>query len=449
MQKIRSQTNHMPPVDKLAVILIIFCLALITGVVIPVYFSNIYIFVGLILGIVLLIISLKYPLIILCLYPISFIDTIQDNFTLYGLSPAIYLVIIASIVWLYQLLSRRISLHNIPKLWMGALIILPSFLLVRFLIGGSNLRIILTFSGSILIAIIYTTLLTTKNRILAVLGSIIVISVLLSTAQVFTLYFGKLYPILQQTLQHREFQRIYGLARDPNYGALTMGIGFCYTLSLALFDRKKFRKINFVYFVVIFILAIGILLSGSRAGLLATFIISIFIIGITFKLKYVLYSLPLLLLIIPFFQTTFLNSIIDNYITRLSPEYLISDPSNIQRFSQFGNGIEEILNRGFLFGIGDAAFTFHNTFLDLYSFGGFIAFASFLTIFILALLLNFKILFGNSSNFKQISLGNVSGILFIFLVGSTIGLSFEKIIWVIVSISMATFVVIGVSKTSD
>ncbi|MBK9091423.1 MAG: O-antigen ligase family protein [Anaerolineae bacterium] len=384
--------------------------------------------------------SLKSPMVIMCVYPLSFIDAFQDRLMVGGVTPGIYLGILVFIVFLSQVIQHKVILRDIPRTWLALLCFFPLLLLGRFLVAGSDLRVILTFGGQILVAISYLALLRNPNRVYGVIVSIIVVSLVMSVGQIMALFWSDTLDMLTTSLQHGEYLRVAGLARDPNYAALLMNIGYSYALGLALGQSKSGKRLRAtVLSSGAVLLAIGVVLTASRGGLLALAVVNFLFLAMpTSGRKRALLAVPLVFVVVWWASRFFANDLVIGIFARSAPDFLLNDPSNVARLAEVEVGITRLMHGDIWLGVGDPELTYHNTYIDLLSFAGIPALISFLAVFLRAIFANLDLSRRRLNTSGTLALSNVAAIISLLIVGSAIGIEFEKVPWLVLAVGLAT-----------
>jgi hypothetical protein len=386
--------------------------------------------------------AIKAPLVVVCIYPLSFIDAIQNQFSVGGLTLGLLTGLILIAGWVIRWMAGHVRPNRIARLWWACLIVLPLFMAIRFAISSADMRQSLTFAAQAALVLTLATTITKPKQAVLVSASIIAITMLLAVMQLLTLFHGASLPFLVQMNEHGQFIRIAGLARDPNYGSLNMAIGFAYVLGFLMTIwvervRKPWQTLALILTGAL--LVVGVVVSGSRAGMLALAIaiVPAVLIALHDRPK-VLVAFGLFLAALVAVPQIIAPQITAQLIQRAALDYVMIDPSNIERLDIFRNGIDSLRFGAIWIGNGNPTATFHNTYIDLLSYAGIPALIIYLVIFIGSCVLNLRVAYRHQGKLRALGLSNSAAILVFLLMSATIGAVFEKAPWMVVGLAITT-----------
>ena len=318
--------------------------------------------------------SIRFPIIPAAIYPFTFLIFTQTLFAIGGISPSKYLGAVLIFVGMIYLLKEILSktARNYSLLGLLCLIMLfPVWILIRFLIEGSDINLAFTFLLNALTTFSIVVIVNTQRRKEIMEISLGATFVVLSLGMIAAHYFPSV--TLLSSLQQGEVSRALGLVNDPNYGGAFIAIGFAYFFSKAIFfyDGKRMRWF-FLSLLLIVISLFSLFLTVSRAAILSV-VVCLLLTAFYGRVKprNLYWLLPSIAILFIFYR--YFPDMIDAIIYRLSITTM--DRSNVIRLEFFRAGMG-VIRDNLLWGIGDFS-GYHNAFLDVTVFGGLIGWVSF------------------------------------------------------------------------
>lgn len=381
--------------------------------------------------------SIKFPIIPAAIYPFTFLIFTQTMFAIGGISPSKYLGAILIFVGLIYLLKEILSkaVKNYSHLGLFCLIMLfPVWILIRFLIAGSDINLAFTFLLNALTTFSIVMIVDSQRRKEIMEISLGVVFIILSLGMIAAHYFPSI--TLFSSLQQGDVSRALGLVNDPNYGGAFIAIGFAYFFSKAIFFYEVKRTGWFCLSILLITISLyALFLTVSRAAILSVVVcllMTVFYGRVTLKnLSWILPCVAILFVFYRYFPDT-----IDAIISRLS--IITIDRSNAIRFEFFRTGISVIRNNLF-WGVGDFS-GYHNAFIDVAVFGGIIGLGFFLLLTLVVFKMNVKILMISEGEFREMARFVVLGIIVFLFNGLFIGIETERIVWYLFGWGMINFI---------
>lgn len=383
--------------------------------------------------------SIKFPILVAAIYPFTFLNFTQTAFAVGGISPSKYLGVVLIFVGMICLLKEILSgsSRNYPLLGLFSLMMLfPVWILIRFLVEGSDLNLALTFMLNALTTFSIVVIVNTQRRkeIMEIsLGAMLVVLCLGMVAARFLPSAA-----LLGSLQQGQYSRTIGLVNDPNYGGAFIAIGFAYFFSKAVFFHDV-RKNGLFYLCLAFtaLSVYSLLLTLSRAAILSVIVCLLMAVVIgRIRLRNLVWFLPALAVLFVIYQRS--PDMIDAIVYRLSTTTF--DRSNVMRLEFFRTGIGVIRDNP-LWGIGD--FTgYHNTFIDIAVFGGLVGLVFFVLLILVVFRMNARILTSAEGSFRDMARFVVLGLIVILFNGLFIGIETERIAWYVVGWGMINFILL-------
>lgn len=388
--------------------------------------------------------SFRYPILPVCLFTFTFLDFIQEKLSIFDITPSIYIGAILLIIGFTRISVLKNIKHN-KQLIANLLLLLlfPLWMFIRFIIQGSDLRITFTFISNIL-AIISVILIIKNSKMYSSLQNLLAILFLILPLSILMIY---IFPELKNFFEIRSISasfRIMGLIRDPNYAGAFLGVSYFYFITNASYKFDIHQNKKAISNLLALISTIGaVILTVSRGALFSIVIISIlyFLIGkVNAKKKFLYFLLFIFISIFLFYSLDqiLLGNIVDKF-------YSIGfDDSNISRLFIFRRGLS-VIQDNIIFGTGNYI-AFHNTFLDIASYGGIIALIIFSMIIFITLSYNFKLLNENDLRIKKYASFVFFGILVLLSNGLLIGLELEKIFWFMIGLGTLNIMLFSEQK---
>jgi O-antigen ligase len=399
---------------------------------------------GAVIFLYFLIASMKYPMIPAAIYPFTFLNFTQTTLAVAGVSPSKYIGLVLILVGFINLLKEiKQKAHKNYSLlgFFFLLMLLPVWILFRFLAEGSNLNLALTFMLNALTVFSIVVIVNTEKRKRVMETCVAVTFVLLSLGMIATRFLPGM--SILRSLHQGEYSRAIGFVNDPNFGGAFIAIGFAYFFSKAVcyYDEKKMKWL-FLSLVLILISTVSLILTVSRAAILSV-VVCLLVASFYGRIRFenIIWFLPsvvILFVVLPYFP-----DLIDAFKYRISIAQ--TDPSNMARIEFFHNGIK-VIRGNFLFGVGDYT-GYHSTFIDLTVFGGVFALGFFLTIIVSVFRINTRILAVSDGSFRDAARFVVLGLI-VFLFNSLfIGMETERIVWFLFGWGMINFILFRKSQS--
>lgn len=419
---------------------ILLALSVFAGIVLVLFSPKIFIMIF--SGTIIFIISLFFPELPLLLFPFSFVDFFQNYFSFGSITLGDILGILIVFFSVYGLFRKRHSNLNVPK-WIYILLFsIPFLMFIRFIAEGSNVSFAVTILGLIIIVSSIISILDNKNKLIYAVISIVAIGIFLSLVQLLVPFFGGIEVLSnsgQKVYGNSNYFRVIGATRDPNYGSMIITISYAYLISLLLFRGVQLNIVTKVILgLSIFILSAGIILSISRTGFIIILFLSVItllssIVRKMLRIDGLLLLIFLGLVIFPIWKDT---NQFWYFVSRFEPKYILESNTNRIRIYHFG--WNNYIRDNILIGTGLSKITFHNTYLDILSFGGIVLLALFIIVFMVALLKNYLSFFHETGIWAVVVLGNALSIMAFLAYGLTIGAEFEKAPWYILALSISS-----------
>ncbi|HLO31253.1 MAG TPA: O-antigen ligase family protein [Anaerolineales bacterium] len=392
---------------------------------------------GAVLFLYFIAVSIKFPMILAAIYPLTFLSFTQTAFSVGGVSPSKYLgavLIFVGLIYLAKEIGSSAD-RNYSLLGLFCLIMFfPMWILIRFLIEGSDLNLAFTFLLNALTTFSIVVMINTERRKRIIEISLGATFIILALSMIIAYYFPSI--TMFRTTQLGGYSRTLGLVNDPNYGGAFIAIGITYFFSkLVYYYETKRRSLFYLFLFLMVISLIGLGMTLSRSAILsaAACLLMMFLFGrMKFK-NLVWFSLLIMFL---YMLARQFPSLVDDMISRFS--ILTFDFSNTMRLEIFKHGIHVFENNLW---VGVGQFTgYHNAFLDAAVFGGVIGLISFVLIILIVFVTNIKIMISSEQMFREAARFVVFGLFVIVFNSMLIGMETERIVWFVFGWGIINFI---------
>ena len=383
------------------------------------------------------VLSIKFPMICAAIYPFTFLSFTQIMFSVGGISPSKYIglpLIIVGLIYILEEFRSKDNRNYSLLAFFGLLTLFPIWILIRFLLEGSEINLILTLMLNVLTTFSIVVIVNSEKRKKIMEISLGATFVLLSLSMIAAHFFPSIH--LLRSIQEGEYSRTIGMAIDPNFGGAFIAIGFIYFFSKSIHYHEAKRKGLFYWYLLLLVISIvGLGMTLSRAAILSVVVCtSIMILWGRIKIRNVIWLAVLIIssiVVVVRFPAS-----IEGIIYRFS--IASTDYSNIARLEIFQRGMHAVENN-MLIGIGQLA-SYHNVFIDIAASSGIIGLLSFALIIVVVFMMNVKIMISTARMFQETARFVVFGLFVIVFNGMFIGMEQERIVWFLFGWGIINFI---------